>query len=112
MDIVFKDERLRDELYDPKSRQRRWGPANAKAIARRLDNLKAAPTLAALAAIPQAGCHELKGDRQGQLAVRAAGGWRIVIEPAHEPVPVKADGGLDRTKVTAVRIIEVVDYHE
>lgn len=112
MDIVFKDARLREDLLDPKKRQKRWGPDNAKALARRLDNLAAAATLEALRMLPQAGCHELKGDRKGQLSVRAAGGWRLVLEPAHEPVPMKDDGGLDWRKVTAVRVLEVVDYHE
>jgi proteic killer suppression protein len=39
------------------------------------------------------------------------GGFRLIFEPADEPVPRKDDGGLDWTKVTVVRILEIKDYH-
>lgn len=112
VNIVFKGERLREDVLDPKKRRRRWGPDTAKALARRLDELRAAENLEVLRSLPQAKCHELKGDRQGELAVRLTGPWRLVFEPANEPPPVKADGGLDWSKVTSVRVTEVVDYHD
>lgn len=56
-------------------------------------------------------CHELTGDRKGELAVDLRGPYRLVFEPADNPPPVKEDGGLDWRRVTAVRILEVEDYH-
>lgn len=57
-------------------------------------------------------CHELKADRQGQLAIELHGGKRLILAPNHDPVPCKPDGGLDWARVTCVTIIEVVDYHD
>jgi len=31
----------------------------------------------------------------------------LFFEPANDPVPRKPDGGLDRTQVTVIRILEV-----
>ena len=55
---------------------------------------------------------EHKGNRAGQLSMRLFASLRLVIEPAHAPIPTKPDGGLDRRRVTAIRIVEVVDSHE
>jgi hypothetical protein len=56
-------------------------------------------------------CHELTGDRSGQLSLDLDGPYRLIFVPANEPVPLKADGGLDRTRVTAIEIIGVEDTH-
>lgn len=47
------------------------------------------------------------------MAVKLDKGYRMVFEVANEPVPVKPDGGLDWSKVTAIRILELAeDYHD
>ena len=76
----------------------------------RLADLEASATLAEMAELP-GHCHELAGDRAGQLALDLAGGKRLVFEPAANPSPLKKDGGLDWSKVEAVRILEITDYH-
>lgn len=38
--------------------------------------------------------------------------WRLVLEPANDPLPRKEDGGLDLARITAVEIVEVIDYHD
>ena len=55
--------------------------------------------------------HELTGDRWGQLACNLNGPNRLVFEPGNIPRPLKPDGGLDWTRVTAVELIEIIDYH-
>ena len=57
-------------------------------------------------------CHELTGDRKGQLAVDVTKNVRLVFEPADEPTPTREGGGLDWEGVKSVRILEVVDYHD
>jgi proteic killer suppression protein len=57
-------------------------------------------------------CHELKGDRSGQLSLDLDHPYRLIFEPANNPAPRKADGGLDWKGVTAVVIIGVEDTHE
>ncbi len=37
--------------------------------------------------------------------------FRFILKPEHNPLPLKGDGGIDKTKVTRIRIMEVVDYH-
>lgn len=55
---------------------------------------------------------ELKGNRYGQLSCRLDGGYRLIFEPADEPIPRKADGGLDWKNIKAIRILSVEDYHD
>lgn len=88
-----------------------YGPECARALRVRLDDMGAAPTLAVLRTLPQTRCHELIGDRKGQLAVDLRQPYRLIFTPANRPVPTKPDGGLDWDKVTAITILEVVDYH-
>lgn len=54
----------------------------------------------------------LKGDRAGQIAVDVTRSVRIVFQPDHNPVPLTADGGIDRSRVTAITVVFVGDYHE
>jgi hypothetical protein len=56
-------------------------------------------------------CHELSGDRKGQLGMRLTGGKRLIFEPANDPLPTLDDGGLDWERVDAIRVLEIVDYH-
>jgi proteic killer suppression protein len=57
-------------------------------------------------------CHEVVGNRAGQLSLDLDHPYRLIFEPANDPIPRKDDGGLDWTKVTAVIIIGVEDTHE
>jgi hypothetical protein len=54
---------------------------------------------------------EIKGDRKGQFSVDVRHPFRLIFEPAHDPVPTKDDGGLDPAKVTRIRVLSVEDYH-
>ena len=55
---------------------------------------------------------ELDADRAGQLAIEVSGAKRLILEPAVQPAaPTKPDGGLDWTRVTAVRLVALLDYH-
>lgn len=58
-------------------------------------------------------CEELRGDRKGQLSMRLDRKRRLIFEPvelAGQSIR-KPDKGLDWSKVTAVRVLEIVDYH-
>jgi hypothetical protein len=57
-------------------------------------------------------CHELREDRAGQLSLDLDHPYRLIFEPADNPIPLKPDGGIDWKKVTAIRIIGVEDTHE
>jgi len=111
MDIEYKSGRLRDECNDILALTKRHGRKRAEAIMARIGQMAAAPALDALFSVPRLHCHELSQNRTGQLAVNVDARWRIIFEPADRPAPTKPDGGLDRALVTAIRVLEVVDYH-
>ncbi len=57
-----------------------------------------------------------RGDRQPrtrrQFSVVLTKNWRLIFEVDHDPIPRLDDGGIDLDKVSAIRFIEVVDYHK
>jgi proteic killer suppression protein len=56
--------------------------------------------------------HPLKGIRKGQLSVDLDHPYRLLFEPASDPVPQLDGGGIDPSKITAVKILEIADTHE
>jgi len=111
MDILFSSDKLRELCNDTKKLTKSYGSNQAKKLRRRLDDLQAAAILEDCRSLPGR-CHELKGDRAGQLAMDLDGGFRLVFEPGENPMPRKEDGGLDWSRVTSVRILEIEDYHD
>jgi proteic killer suppression protein len=91
--------------------KRKLGPSRAEKLRRRLDELDAADTLEVMRNLKQARCHELGADRKGGLSVDLDHPYRLIFVPANDPVPRKPDGGLDWSGVTAIRIVDIVDYH-
>ncbi|MGV8084049.1 MAG: type II toxin-antitoxin system RelE/ParE family toxin [Coriobacteriia bacterium] len=89
----------------------KYGPTVGRKLDLRLAQLLAAPSLDTMRRLPGR-CHELQGDREGQLAIDLHGCLRLVFVPAADSPPVKPDGGLDWRTVTAIRILEVTDYHD
>ncbi|HEY5750014.1 MAG TPA: hypothetical protein VIU12_28295 [Chryseolinea sp.] len=73
--------------------------------------LKAAENLHQIFRVPPPRCHELNGDRKGQLSVDLDHPYRLIFIPANEPVPRKEDGGLDWQQVTEIEILEIADTH-
>ncbi len=112
MVILFKTAKLEKECNNENLLVKRFGALRAKLLKRRLNELQAATSLDVLRCLTQVRCHELKGNRKGQLSVDLDYPYRLVFEPANNPIPKKPDGGLDWNKVTMVRIIGVEDTHE
>lgn len=109
MDIAFRAAKLRKVCNDPRLLAKEYGRERALKIQLRLDQLRAAGTLADIASLPAARCHELKGDREGQLAVDLIHPWRLIFTPA-EWIE-KESGGLDWSRVESIVVEEIVDYH-
>jgi len=110
LDIVFGSGKHRKLFNKQTLLVRKFGSLRAKFIRRRLDDLAAAEVLEHMLGLPGR-CHELGEDRKGQLAVDLDGPYRLVFVPANDPIPCTTDGGLDWSKVTAVQILEVTNYH-
>ena len=111
MDIVFRDRKLQKVFNSAKELQKRYGARMAKAIMIRLAVLKVAQTLNMVPVTPPDRRHQLMGDRDEEFAVDLVHPHRLVFKPNHDPIPRTDDGGIDTEKVTAITIIDVIDYH-
>jgi plasmid maintenance system killer protein len=111
VELLFDDPEFATVCNDERLLRRRHNVQRAKLLRRRLDDVRAAPTLETMRNLPGR-CHELKGDRAGQLSLDLDGPNRLILRPAASPPPTKSGGGLDWSKVTAVVVVEVIDTHE
>lgn len=92
---------------------RKHGALRAKKLKIILTQLRAAPNLEIFAPpmSPPHRCHELTGNRKGQLTIDLDHPYRLVFEPNHTPLSKRVAGGLDWKLVTTVKIIEIEDTH-
>lgn len=60
---------------------------------------------------PCARLHPLTGNLKGKFAVDLEHPQRLIFEPDCEELPHKADGSLDLSRIDAIMILEIVDYH-
>ena len=111
MEITFRTRKLAAVFNSARALQKEYGDRMARTIASRLAVLEAADTLAEAGERPPLGLHQLTGDRGGSFAVSLVQPYRLVLRPDHDPVPLKADGGIDLAQVTAIIVTDVVDYH-
>lgn len=110
MNVTFDSAKLAKVMNDDTELQKTYGPEQSRKIRARLDDLRDATSLEEMRNLPGR-CHELTGNRAGQLAIDLKHPHRLIVRPDHDPPPTKDDGGLDWTQVTAVKVLEVVDYH-
>ena len=111
VEINFKSRKLAKVLNEEARLVKEYGAKMARKIRTRLAVLVAMPNLDMVPRVPPERCHRLKGDFKGCYALDVEHPFRIVIEPDHDPLPTKADGGLDLARVTAVTILDILDYH-
>jgi proteic killer suppression protein len=109
MKIFFQKDKFRKQCEDPKQLTRAFGSKRADRILQRLDELRAASNLAER--LPGR-MHALIGNRFGQFSIDLDGPYRLIFEPCEEPLIRLPDGGIDRSQVTEIRIIEIADTHE
>lgn len=114
MDIQFADHKLQKECNDLRLLKRKHGERRAKLIANRLAVFRESKALSDIGP-PYRGpyrCHELTGNRAGQLSVDLDHPYRLIFKPDHVPAPRREEGGLDWSSVTAIVVIEIADTHE
>ena len=110
MVIFFKTKKLKKIFDSEKKLLKEYDGNCAKQIRTRMADLEAADNLEIMKMLPGR-TEELRGDRKGQLSIRVGRNWRLIFEPANDPMPTKEDSGLDWSRVTSIRILEVKDYH-
>jgi len=111
MVIYFRHRKLQKLCNSRREADKRIGLKMSKKLQQRLMELRAADTLADISHLPPARCHELTGNRSGQLSVDLEQPYRLIFIPAEGPSRVKKDGGLSWEHITAIEIIEITDTH-
>ena len=111
MEIAFASRRLAKAFNSMAELTQAHGQRMARVIMMRMDLLKAANNLSLVPTQKPTRRHQLKGDRDEQFAVDLVHPKRLVFVPDHDPIPRRDDGGINLTAVTAIEIIEIVDYH-
>ena len=92
---------------------KKFGKRQAEEIMARMAELASAESLEDIPRKPRhPRLHVLSGGQlQGLLSVDIEHPKRLLLEPAHDPVPKKPSGDLDFAMVTDVRIVGVKDTH-
>ena len=111
MEIAFRNRKLAKVFSSERTLRREYGDRAARIIMIRLAVLLDAETLSEVPATQPDRMHQLTGGRDEQFAVYLVHRYRLVFVPTRDPLPRKQDGGIDLEQVTAVTVMEVVDYH-
>jgi toxin HigB-1 len=111
MRVTFTSGRLAKDCSSDSLRQRRFGAERARKIKLRLDQMRAAASVAELMTLPGTRCHQLRADRDEQFSVDLDGPYRLIFQVAMDVVPRRQDGGIDIDAVDAVVVIEIADTH-
>jgi len=112
LDIAFADKKLEKTCNDFRQLQKVHGEKRAKKLRQRLDELRAADALSDISHLPPPRLHQLVGNRAGRFSVDLDHPYRLIFVAANTPLPLKDDGGIDLSKVTAILIQGVEDTHE
>lgn len=107
MDIYYKSKQIEKICNQSQVAITKLGPDMAKKLRQRMVELKAADVLSDISHLPPARLHELEGGRNGELAVDLKHPFRLVFKSNdfRKGMPI------DKTKVTAIIIMEVINYH-
>lgn len=111
MEISFKTKRLEKACNSDVLLQKTYGKQLAKKIKVRLAVLRQAQDLSLVPTEPPIRRHQLKADRDETYAVDLGPRQRLVFAANHDATPRTDDGGIATHQVTAIKIIEITDYH-
>jgi proteic killer suppression protein len=111
MRIFFKTKKLQKICSESAEAQKQLGARGGRKLQQRMMELSAAENLADISRLPPARCHELTGDRAGQLSVDLEQPYRLLFIVGNNPRPERESGGLDWKGVTEIEIIAIADTH-
>ena len=97
-------------INDYEQCKKKQGRQMADVIARRFANLRAATVLEDLRNLPGRH-HELGGKRKGQFAADLIHPKRLIYSPDHELEVYMEGNAINWSKITKIKIIEIIDYH-
>lgn len=111
MESSFKTNKLAKHCNSYQNAVKMWGEPMAKKIIQRLNELRAANDLSVISHLPPPRLHELIGTRDDEYAVDLVHPARLIFKVDQSSLPMLADGGVDRSMITSIMILEVEDYH-
>lgn len=111
MKIYFKTTKLQKICSLEREMVKELGNKRAAKLKQRLMELSAADTLSVISHLPPPRCHELTGKEAGIFSVDLEHPYRLLFIPADDPIPLRADGGIDRKQVREIEILEIRDTH-
>ncbi|HAR49515.1 killer suppression protein [Smithella sp. SCADC] len=111
MKIYFRTGKLQKICSQEREMVKYFGAKKTGKLKQRLMELGAADTLADISHLPPARCHELTGKDAGTFSIDLEHPYRLLFISADDPVPLLADGGIDRKQVKEIEIIEIKDTH-
>lgn len=109
--ISFAKKKVAKTFNRERDLEKAYGKRQASVIKLRMAVLNAAAHLGMVPTRKPERCHELDGERKEQFAVDLVHPQRLVFRPDHDPVPRLGGGGVDKSKVTAIVILDVINYH-
>lgn len=110
MNITFSNKKLQSLANDDRAIAKALGADRAKIFRRRLSQLSDATTLEDVRHLPGR-CHELTGSRKGQWACDLGQPYRLIFTPLHHPIPADESGRYLWVEITAIEVVEIIDYH-
>lgn len=110
MKVTFRKNKLAKICSEERSLKKAYGQLALK-IQQRLLELSAAVTLSDISTLPPVRLHPHSGKPKGYFSIDITHPFRIIFTVADKPMPLKADGGVDLTKVTEIVIEEIYDPH-
>jgi proteic killer suppression protein len=111
VEVRAKSRKLQKTCSQAREMERAYGKDTARRLRQRLAELAAADTLSDLSHLPPARCHALTGNLKDHFSVDLVHPYRLLFVPDHNPIPRDAQGGVDRSAVTAVVVVRIEDTH-
>lgn len=111
MELSFSDKSLRDLCYSDFLAQDTYGPEVAQKLKNRVADFAAAQTVSDLFLLPGRP-QELMGDRQGQMSLELAGGFRLFFRSGHLDERTDQSGKIDWTRVRRIKLIGLEQSYE
>ncbi len=111
MEIFFRTRKLEKICNNDKVMRKELGDNMSKKLQRRLSELKAAGSLSEISYLPPPRLHALSGNRSRQFSVDLDHPYRLLFIVANEILYDKKSTEIDKSLITEIEIIEIVDTH-
>ena len=109
IEILYSTKKIAKTFSTEKLLVKTYGPAIARKLTLRLNQIRASDSLGMMVAQHIGRCHALRGQRDGQYAFDLEHPFRLIVEPVYSDPSTKA--AKDITQVKIIEIMEVTDYH-